>query len=109
MTVQRVTEDGTLRLEGDCSIEEAETLLELLLTNAEAPVDWSRCRSMHTAVVQVLLALRSPLLGMPEDPFLRRWIGPLLSGGAAAEAGSRGNAAEMGHAAGQPQTGPKLL
>lgn len=84
MTVVRSAE-GAIRLEGHCAVEEAETLLELLLTHSDAPVDWTRCQSAHTAVVQVLLALGRPTLGMPEDPFLQRWIAPLLPEGTAAD------------------------
>jgi hypothetical protein len=83
MTVRRA-EDGTIRLEGDCPVEEAETLLGLLLAHPEAPVDWRLCRSAHGAVAQVLLALGRPVLGEPEDPFLRRWIAPLLPVGVVA-------------------------
>jgi hypothetical protein len=77
--------DGTIHLDGDCLVDEAETLLALLLEHPAAPVDWGRCRSAHTALVQVLLALGRPVLGRPEDPFLRRWIAPLLPGDADAE------------------------
>jgi hypothetical protein len=70
--------DGTILLSGDCAVEEAETLLSLLLERPGAMVAWSGCRSAHGAIVQLLLALRPPLLGLPEDPFLRRWVAPLL-------------------------------
>ena len=83
MTVRR-TADGAIRLEGDCPVEEAETLLALLLADPEAMVDWRSCGSAHAAVAQVLLALGRPVLGEPADPFLRRWIAPLLPAGDAA-------------------------
>ena len=38
----------------------------------DAPVDWSACGQLHTAVVQVLLAARPPMEGNPGTPFLRR-------------------------------------
>ena len=77
MTV-RPAEDGAIGLEGDCPVEEAETLLAALLERPEAPVDWRRCNSAHTAVVQVLLALQPSMVGEPDDEFLRRWVAPLL-------------------------------
>ena len=77
MTV-RLAEDGAVHLEGDCSVEEAETLLAALLDQPAAAVDWRRCRGAHTAVVQVLIALRPPMMGEPDDEFLRRWIAPFL-------------------------------
>lgn len=77
MTV-RLAGDGTIQISGDCAVEEAETLLGLLLARPDAVVDWSGCHSAHGAVVQLLLALRPPVAGPPEDAFLRRWIAPLL-------------------------------
>jgi hypothetical protein len=65
-------------LEGDCPVDEAESLLELLLANPGASVDWSACGQLHTAVVQVLLAVRPPMEGEPGNPFLRRWIAPII-------------------------------
>ncbi len=70
---------GAILLEGECPADEAEGLLELVLAHPAAPIDWSRCRSAHTAVVQVLLAARRPLHGLPEDDFLRRWVLPCLT------------------------------
>jgi hypothetical protein len=69
---------GVIILEGDCPIDEAEPLLELLLANPGASVDWSACGQLHTAVVQVLLAARPPMEGEPGTPFLRRWIDPII-------------------------------
>ncbi|HEV7371193.1 hypothetical protein [Arenibaculum sp.] len=79
MTVR--LDDGLVRLEGSCTVEEAEALLETILANPELPVDWSRCTSLHTAVLQVLMATRPVLQGLPEDPFLRRWVEPVLTDG----------------------------
>ena len=75
-------------LEGECGVEEAETLLELLLAHSTAAVDWSRCRGAHTAVVQVLLAAHRPLQGVPEEEGLHRWIMPALAS-ATARAGRK--------------------
>jgi hypothetical protein len=72
-------EDGILHIEGICPVEEAETLLERLLDEPGLPVDWSGCRHLHTAVLQVLMAVRPPLRGTPDDAFLRRWIEPVLA------------------------------
>jgi hypothetical protein len=71
-------DNGVIILEGDCPVDEAESLLELLLANPGASVDWSACGQLHTAVVQVLLAARPPMGGEPGNPFLRRWIAPII-------------------------------
>ena len=77
MTVRRA-EDGTIVLEGRCPIEEAETLVRLLSLDPAAAVDWRACDHAHTAVVQILLAMRPATLGPPRTMFLRDWIEPAL-------------------------------
>jgi hypothetical protein len=67
--------DGVIVLEGDCPVDEAEALLELLLANPDAPVDWTDCNQLHTSVIQVLIVARRPMNGEPGSTFLRRWIG----------------------------------
>lgn len=67
-----------IELQGECVSEDAETLLQYLLENPGAPVDWSACESAHTAVIQVLLRARPAMRGSPEAPALRHWIEPLL-------------------------------
>jgi hypothetical protein len=67
--------DGVIVLEGDCPVDEAEALLELLLANPDAPVDWTDCNQLHTSVIQVLIVARRPMKGEPGSTFLRRWIG----------------------------------
>lgn len=70
--------DGIIVLEGRCRIEEAETLLGHLLENGDRPVDLSGCETMHSAVVQILMAAKSAISGRPIDPFLCAYILPLL-------------------------------
>jgi len=73
-----VSADGTIELEGACSIEDAELLQQRLLGNPLSRVDWRACRAAHTAVIQVLLAARPSLLGPPAGTFLRTHVEPLL-------------------------------
>jgi hypothetical protein len=70
---------GEILLQGQCPVEEAETLLGLLLAEPGAVVDWSGCTKAHTAVAQVLLALRPPVRGTCRDVFMARWIAPSLA------------------------------
>lgn len=85
MSVQ-LTAQGTIRLEGTCPIDDAEPLLRLLLSHRKAAIDWRACEQAHSAVVQVLLALRPPILGPSASAFLQHHVAPLLAGGPPANA-----------------------
>ncbi len=80
MSIRRGPE-GVILLEGACPVEEAETLLALLLSAPGAIVDWSACTKLHTAVFQVLVALRPRLRGDCQDPFVRTWLAPRQTAG----------------------------
>lgn len=73
MTVRR-REDGTIVLDGNCSVEDAEPLLQMLLATPAARVDWTLCEHLHTAVVQVILAARPALVGPCGDRWIAQWI-----------------------------------
>jgi hypothetical protein len=79
MTV-RLSDDGAIVLEGRCPVEDGEALARLLSINPSAPVDWRSCQEAHTAVLQILLAVRPVMRGPPADEKLRSWMEPLLSG-----------------------------
>lgn len=81
MTIQ-MSPAGTIVLEGSCPSEEAEVLVQLLLADPEAHVDWRACEAAHSAVIQVLLAAKPMILGPPANESLRKWIEPLLGGNA---------------------------
>ena len=75
-----VSLDGNVvRLYGDCPVEDAETVMRLL-TGGRGPRRKSRRRAhpARSAVLQVLLALRPKLVGPVRDPFISRWLAPLL-------------------------------
>jgi hypothetical protein len=72
------SEDGVIHLEGDCRVEESETLLQLLQADPGAQVELSQCRHLHGAVVQVLLVFKAKVAGAPETPFLRDHVLPNL-------------------------------
>ena len=73
-----VAADGIIALEGICPIEDAETLQGLIEAAPGATVDWRACDQAHTAVIQVLLASRSPLQGPPRGDFLRAHVDAVL-------------------------------
>lgn len=77
MTV-RLLPDGAIELLGNCPSEDAEQLLQLLLADPSAAVDWAGCEAAHTAVIQVLVVARPQLKGSPGGPELRDWVAPLL-------------------------------
>jgi hypothetical protein len=77
MTVE-TGEDGAVALVGVCASEDADLLLQRLIADRGAVVDWRRCESMHTAVLQVLVASKAELLGPPTGPFLIDMLEPVL-------------------------------
>jgi hypothetical protein len=79
MTARRGTE-GEIVLEGDCTIDDSEALLRLLLDTPSARVDWRGCTHAHTAILQVLLAARPAMIGPPAGAALRDWLENLLAG-----------------------------
>jgi len=81
-------EEGKIRIEGRCRIEEAETLLALLLEDSGRAVDLSTAGPLHAAVVQILLAAKPVISAAPDDPFLCAHVLPLLE----AVPGSSGSA-----------------
>ncbi len=70
---------GTIRLIGTCPADDGEALLQHLLANPKAEVDWRGCESAHTAVIQVLLVSKRHLRGPAAGPFLRDFVGPALA------------------------------
>ena len=79
MTV-RIVASGAVELLGDCSEEDAEPLLQFLLSAPpEVTVDWRGCRRAHAAIVQVLMAARPRLLGPPADAGLSAWVEPAIA------------------------------
>lgn len=71
--------EGALRLDGECSVEDAETLLALLQEHPSATIDLRGCTRLHLAVAQILLAARRPLTGAPGDRFLRDHFLPIFA------------------------------
>ena len=74
----RKAQDSCIVLEGHCSVEDVEPLLQGLLESPAAKIDWRDCHGAHAAVVQLMLVSGRGVLGPPSDPFLAARIGPLL-------------------------------
>lgn len=73
MSVRR-HESGTIVLDGNCPVEDAEPLLQLLQATPAAPVDWTPCTCLHTAVLQVILAARPARVGRCGDSWIEQWV-----------------------------------
>jgi hypothetical protein len=71
-------EVDTVRLFGECGVEDAEELLAVLAGASGITVDLSAAGHLHSAVFQVLLRLRPRLVGCPQEPFFALWLLPLL-------------------------------
>lgn len=74
---------NTVTVDGACAVEDALPLLEFLQVHPNAKVALRACTGLHSAALQVLLAIRPKLSSLPDEPFLRRWIAPALGGGGA--------------------------
>lgn len=70
--------DEIITVSGPARVEDAEPLLALLQSGLARQVDLSQAGSLHTAVMQVLLAYRPPLIGPAGDRFTENWLMPLL-------------------------------
>lgn len=68
------------RFEEVCTVEEALPLYEFLRGGETLQVDLAACTFLHTALLQLLLIARPMLVSPPTDPYLVRWVGPLLTG-----------------------------
>jgi hypothetical protein len=77
MTI-RLTAPAEIVLEGACSSEDAEILLQKLTATPTARVDLRTCEFAHSAVIQVLMAAKPRLLGPPAGSALRNWVYPIL-------------------------------
>lgn len=75
MTIER--NGRTILLQGNCTVEDAETLLNQLHEGANT-VDMSGCTLLHTACLQVLLAANVKLTGTPGNTKLAQWVAPAL-------------------------------
>ena len=72
--------DGDIiRLEGRCHVEDAEPFLLLLQAESSRRLDLSQAESIHTAIIQILLAWAPQLIGDCGDYFVRDWVIPLLA------------------------------
>jgi hypothetical protein len=77
MTIRR-SDTGIVILDGVCSVEDAEPLLAMLQAIPAAVIDWTACRQLHTAVVQVIMASGIAPIGPCGDGWVAQWVAPEL-------------------------------
>jgi hypothetical protein len=68
-----------VRLYDACGAEEALELSDWFSTTEMPKVDLGGCSNLHPALLQTLLAFTPVLSVEPRDPFLVRWILPMLA------------------------------
>lgn len=56
------------------SIEDAENLLQWIQQTPKGKVNLSACSHMHAAILQVLMAARTPVVAWPNDSNLAIWL-----------------------------------
>lgn len=74
-------EEGRVRFEGHCAVEEALDLTEFLRATPTADVDLSACASLHTALFQAIIASGARVSAAPGDAALARAVMPALAAG----------------------------
>ena len=62
-----VFDQGIVRFDGHCVVEDAMKLLEIFQTAPEAQVDLTACQTMHMALLQVLVAARPRVVASPAN------------------------------------------
>jgi len=66
-------------LDGICTVEESEQLLEWLGQHPKGKVNLKQCAHLHSAVLQVLMAVKPELSSPPSDPDMASWLLPAIS------------------------------
>jgi len=70
---------GVATLTGVVTVEDAEPLTRWLRETRRPKVRLTGCTHLHTAALQALMAAGPAVVGPPSDPFLARWVSPLLA------------------------------
>lgn len=65
-------------MEGECTVEDAEVLLEWVLLNPKGKINLKQCEHMHTAVLQVLMAVKPSVSVWPNNDSPAFWLSTVL-------------------------------
>jgi hypothetical protein len=69
-----IVRKASASLQGVCTIEDAEPLVQWLLAHPGGKVQVKDCVNVHSAVLQALLVGRADLQGRPADDNLSAWL-----------------------------------
>ena len=69
-----IVSETTASLEGICTVEDAEPLLQWLQAHPGGRVELTECVNLHSALLQTLLAGQAHTAGWPADANLRAWL-----------------------------------
>jgi len=72
---------NVIRITGNAPVGDAEPILAALHEDPSRGIDLAQAAHLHTAVIQLLLALRPPILGEPAYPLFVRHVVPLIDPG----------------------------
>ncbi|ESQ92629.1 hypothetical protein [Asticcacaulis benevestitus] len=73
-----VFEGNVIRFDGHCTVEEALTLAQALVDIKDVEIVLSSCESMHTALLQTLIAGQPKITGVPQSKDLASLIRTLV-------------------------------
>ena len=73
-------EQDKVYFDGHCVVDEALPLLEFLKDGDGHEVELAGCDTMHTALLQVLAALRPNIASLPPEPHLATLVSRLAGG-----------------------------
>lgn len=65
--------DGRIMLQGRCRVEDAEALLSALQQHPDAVVQLDTAETIHSAIIQVLLAGKPRIEGISKHNFLTQY------------------------------------
>lgn len=69
-----VIKNNRAHLEGICTLEEVEPLLNWLSEHPGGEVELGNCKNLHAAVLQTLLAGKAECKSWPTDPTICLWV-----------------------------------
>jgi hypothetical protein len=73
--------ENVIRIVGNAPVGDAEPLLAAILEEPVRPVDLNQAAHLHSAIIQILLALQPVIVGTPSFPFFGNAVLPLLDRG----------------------------